>query len=136
MTTVKYWPMERLFVPDSKKNLLSIRATTKLGPLLNSEENQCRIIRSSKILATFQIQGRLYKLSTIPIESVNAVSREPNNESDLGLWHFCFSHLVMDNVKKLQYDNLAEGMLTQLKRAKLCEPCIMRILLRMAPPKE
>ena len=115
---------------------MSIRATTKLGALLNSEGNQSRIVRSSKILATFQIQGRLYKLNTIPTESVNAVSREPNNESDLGLWHFRFSHLVIDDVKKLQYDNLVEGMLTQLKKAKLCEPCIMRILIGMAPLKE
>jgi len=107
---------KRLFVPELKKNLLSIRTTTKLGALLNSEENQCRIIRSSKILATFQIQGRLYKLSTIPIESVNAVSREPNNESDLALWNFCFSHLVMDDIEKLQYD---KGMLRQLKKPKL-----------------
>ena len=48
---------------------------------------------------------------------MNAVSREPNNASDLGLWHFCFSHLVIDDVKKLQYDNLAEGMLTQKKQS-------------------
>ena len=124
-----------LFVPDLEKNLLSVRAMTKLGAFVNFEGDQCRIIRSSKILATGKIQGRLYKLNTIPTESVNTVSKEPNTESSLELWHYRFGHLGMDNVKKLKHDNLVDGMQIQLKKAELCEPCIMGKHHRSAYPK-
>ena len=45
-----------LFVLDFAKNLLSVRAMTKLGALVNFEGDQCRTIRSSKIVDNGKIQ--------------------------------------------------------------------------------
>ena len=76
-----------LFVPNLEKNLLPVRAMTKLGALVEFEGDQCRI-RSSKTLAMGRIEGRLYTLNIIPTEHVNAVSKESNIESSLKLWHY------------------------------------------------
>ena len=117
--------LDFLFVPDLEKNLLSVRAMTNLGALVNFEGDQSRLLRSSKVSATGKIQGRHYKMDSIPKESVSAVGREFNPESNLELWHHRFGHLGIDNAKKLQHNNLVDGVQMQLKKAELCEPCIM-----------
>ena len=85
--------------------------------MVNFEGDQCRIIRSLKILATGKIQGRLYKLNITPTKSVNAISREPYTKSNMQFWHYCLGHMGMDKVKKLQHANMICGMKTLLKKA-------------------
>ena len=39
-----------LYLPDLKKNLLSVQAMTRLGASVAFERNKCRIMRNSKLL--------------------------------------------------------------------------------------
>ena len=49
-----------LYLPDLKKNLLSVQAMARLGASVEFEHNKCRIMRNSKLLG---IIGKLYLLS-------------------------------------------------------------------------
>ena len=122
-----------LYLPDLDKNLLSVRAMTKLGASVDFEGNMCRISRNSKLLAVGEMQGKLYILKVIPDEHIN-IARDNN---DLQLWHCRFGHLGMDNVSKLVKSKMVEGMVCNEKaeRNSVCEPCVMGKQHRTPYPK-
>lgn len=112
-----------LYLPDLKKNLLSVRAMTKLEASVEFKGNQCRISRNGKLLAVGEMQGKLYMLKIVSDEHINIAK----DEIDIHLWHNRFGHLGMDNVEKLMKDKMVEGMKcsTKVGRKSVCEPCIM-----------
>ena len=123
-----------LYLPDLKKNLLSVQAMTRLGASVEFERNKCRIMRNSKSLGTGEMQG-LYILKVVPtcIEHMN-IAKE---NTDMGLWHNRFGHLGYDNVSKLIKGKMVEGMNcdVQVKPKTVCEPCIMGKQHRIPYPK-
>ena len=122
-----------LYLPDLDKNLLSVRAMTKLGAYVDFEGNLCRISRNSRLLAVGQMQGKLYILKVVPDERVN-IARE---NIDMQWWHCRFGHLGMDNVSKLVISKLVEEMDCNEKaeRKSVCEPCVMGKQHRTPYPK-
>ena len=114
---------EVLYLRDLKRNLLSVRAMTKLGAFVEFEGNRCQISRNSKLLAIGELQEKLYILKVIPNEHLN-IARE---DVDMQLWHCLFGHLGMDNMSKLAKSKMVDGMSCNDKaeRKSVCEPCIM-----------
>ena len=57
---------EVLYLPDLKKNLLSVQAMAKLDASIQFDGTECKIMRNSKLLATGKIHEKLYMLTIIP----------------------------------------------------------------------
>ena len=109
------------YLPELGKTLLSVKAMTSVGALIQFEGQQCKIIRNSKLLVIGEVKGKLYVLKT-SYEQANSV--EDNSDSEL--WHCRFGHLGMDNVKKLSENNMVIGMdaIQSNGEKLLCEGCI------------
>ena len=87
------------------KNLLSVKAMTDLGALIQCEGQKCKIVRNSKVLGIGEVQGKLYILKTIS-EQANTVEDSSNPE----LWHYRSGHLGMENMRKCSEKNMAIGI--------------------------
>ena len=122
-----------LYLPDLKKNLLSVQAMTRQGASVELERNKCRIMRNSKLLGIDEMQGKLHVLKVVPVEHMN-IAKE---NTDMELWHNCFGHLGYDNVSKLIKGKMVEGMNcdVQVKPKFVCKPCIMGKQHRIPYPK-
>ena len=71
---------EVLYLPDLKKNLLSVQTMTKLNASIQFDGTECKIMRNSKLLATGKINEKLYMLMIIPdVEYINVAKERPNN---------------------------------------------------------
>ena len=126
---------EVLYLPDLKKNLLSVQAMTKLNASIQFDGTECKIMRNSKLLATGKIHEKLYMLMIIPdVEYINVAKEKPNKN----LWHCRFGHLGIDSISKLIDENMAEGMncSDHDKEPSLCESCIMGKQHRAPFPKD
>ena len=65
-----------LYLPDLEKNLLSVRATTRLGAAVMFEDGVCKISRNSKQLTVGAMVGKLYVLKVVPDEHVHVAMDE------------------------------------------------------------
>ena len=78
-------PKEVLYLPDLKKNLLSVQVMAKLDASIQFDGTECKIMRNSKMLATETVHEKLYMLTIIPdVEYINVAKERP----DKNLWHF------------------------------------------------
>ena len=126
---------EVLYLPDLKKNLLSVQAMAKLDASIQFDGTECKIMRNSKLLATGKIHEKLYMLTIIPdVEYINVAKEIP----DKNLWHCRFGHVGMDSISKLIDENMAEGMncSNHGKESSVCESCIMGKQHRTTFPKD
>ena len=121
-----------LYLPELKRNLLSVQAMTKLGATVVFEGNECRISKDSRLVGIGIMQGKLYMLKVVPEEYVNVAKNNPNME----LWHCRFGHLGMDNISKLLNENMVEGMSNAKDgdMSDVCEVCVMGKQHRMSFP--
>mgnify|MGYP000132115040 CR=1 FL=1 len=72
MTTSNLCLCDVLYLPELKKNLLSVCAMIKLGATVLFEDGVVKIILNSKLLANCEMRGNLYVLKmVIPDEQVN-----------------------------------------------------------------
>ena len=62
-----------LYLPEVGKNLLSVRAMTNLGAVIQFESDRCTIQRDCKMLGIGELKGRLYLLRTVS-ESAHKIS--------------------------------------------------------------
>lgn len=123
-----------LYLPELEKNLLSVRAMTKLGAAVEFAGDECRISRNGKELAVGELHGKLYVLKLVQEEHAK-VARE--GSGDKQLWHCRLGHLGMSNLEKLCKEEMVEGMTlnTNERSESLCEGCIMGKQHRTPNPK-
>lgn len=123
MTTSNLCPCDVLYLPELKKNLLSVCAMIKLGATVLFEDGVVKIIRNSKLLANGEMRGKLYLLKMlIPDEQVNVAERR----SSLQSWHYRLGHLGMDNVNKMMNEQMVTGINSVSdEKSSVCEACIM-----------
>ena len=124
---------EVLYLPELGKNLLSIRAMTRLGASVEFQGDECLISRNGKLLAKGEICGKLFVLKTIGDEQVNVAKKTSQGE----LWHCRFGHLGYDNISKLAKGNMVKGMnnFQEDEIKSVCESCIMGKQHRTPYPK-
>ena len=111
-----------LYLPELKRNLLSVQAMSKLGATVVFKEDECRISKDSRLIGIGTMHGKLYMLKVISEEYVNVMKNNPNME----LWHCRFGHLGMNNISKLLDENMVEGM-SNVKdggMSDVCEACV------------
>ena len=95
-------PKEVLYLPDLKKNLLSIPAMAKLGASIQFDGTECKITINSKLLATGKIHEKLFMLTIIPDVAYIKIAKERSE---------CrFRHVGMRGISKLIDENMAEAM--------------------------
>ena len=118
-----------LYVPDIKRNLVSVAAITRKGHAVKFKEDRCLLISSGK---TFRIGTRHNKLYQLD----NMFVSEPSSDNDnllamtdetctINLWHERFGHLGKDNLMRLRNDNLVNGLICSETKAfeKDCQAC-------------
>ncbi len=117
-----------LHVPDLRCNLLSVFSLTRhKGYIVEINNNRVHFRRDGQLLFTATINdkntGLLDGSPIVQLESAGAASTCP---MDLTLWHRRFCHRNLDDVKKVQRDSLATGMIITSKSTPdpICVPCI------------
>ena len=124
-----------LYLPDLKKNLLSVRAMTAKDASVEFAGGECKITRNGKLLAIGQLLGKLYFLKLVGGIHVNLTK---NSISEKQLWHYRLGHLCMENVKKLSKESMVKGMKPMNHDDECsiqCESCIMGKQHRNSFPK-
>ncbi len=124
-----------LYLPELKRNLLSVQTMSKLGATVVFKEDECRISKDSKLIGIGTMYGKLYMLKVISEEYVNVMKKNnPNKE----LWHCRFGHLGMDNISKLLNENMVEGMSNarNTDMSDVCEACVQGKQHRTPYPKK
>ena len=86
-----------LYLPDLRRNLLSVRTMTNRGANVEFVANKCEISRNSKVLGIGEMTGKLYFLKMYSSEHVNTAE----SISNWDLWHCRYGHLGADNLVKL-----------------------------------
>ena len=97
-----------LYVPELAHNLLSVSQTSKLGNVVQFEDNICKIINGNKLAAVAHKVGKLYILDCV--HDVVASCGNIMNISNEELWHRRFCHLGISNVRKLVKNDLVKGI--------------------------
>jgi hypothetical protein len=123
-----------LYLPELKRNLLSVQAMSKLGATVVFKGDECRISMDSRLVGIGIMHGKLYMLKVVLEEYVNVVKSDPNME----LWHCRFGHLGMDNVSKLLNSRMVEGMsgAKDGDMSDVCEACVQGKQHRSPYPKK
>ena len=130
-----------LFVPRLAKNLLSVRAMTRIGAEVRFIGEKCFVLKGGKTAEIGRsVNGGLYKLNT-PVEEI------PSNEqlkydnaciaSDkLSLWHQRYGHLNINDLSLLSRNNVVVGIDSVKKDSNFqCEPCALGKMHRLPFPK-
>lgn len=124
-----------LFAPELKMNLISVSRLTADGMVVSFFDNQCRITKLDRIIASsFKEASDLYRLTSRINNRVSAGVSSINSESKL--WHARLGHLHADAMLKLINKRMADGLpsLTSSLDLGVCEGCALGKSHRVAMP--
>ena len=149
-----------LFVPKLVKNLLSVRAMTRLGAEVRFVWDKCLLVKDNKSIEIgSSLNGSLYifnssvarspqsaYISSVPppppVVAPPVVAPPPESvvPSTLTLWHQRFGHLNLNDIKRLsRNDDVVIGMNVNKNvhfyDEQGCEPCALGKMHRLPFPK-
>ena len=127
-----------LLVPDLKFNLLSVPTAALSGVVTSFEADQCRFTKDSVVMATGKRIGNLYYLhcaekesemkkeSNPSLNTACATENKKKEQHDASIWHRRYGHLGAENMKRLNLDNMVDGMKVGISHniEGVCKPCI------------
>ena len=120
-----------LYVPDLKKNLLSISALTDKGLDVRFKKSGAEITDSAgKVVGIGVRRNNLYELSAFTI------STDHNTSTNTKQWHERFGHLNVAVLKEMKKSNMVVGLPTLSDLSHVCDACMMGKHQRSAIPKE
>ena len=122
-----------LYVPDIKKNLLSVPAMTQMNAEVIFDDEKSFIIKDKKTVNIGHlIDSKLFVLNTQPTHYVN-IAKAPS----LKQWHCRYGHLNFGYINKLAQGNLVTGMkYTKGETNHDCEACAQAKSRRIPVPKQ
>ena len=119
------------YVPDLKKNLISISAFDKKGYSILFEDNEVFMRRSidDEFVLVGLRDGALYE--ALPFYDIDDTGNEfvgavIEHTSDLDLWHERLAHLSYDNVKSMVKKDAVDGLIIRdrsMKKEHFCDAC-------------
>lgn len=116
-----------LFVPDLKYNLFSMRAALDKGLRLEADNEECRFLKSNKMVAISERDGKLFKMKFREMaskENFVGISRSGNSRVSGGLlqeWHEKLAHQNFRQVRQILRD---AGIETK-GEDPYCEACVL-----------
>lgn len=113
-----------LFVPDLKKNLLSLGQLLKKGYEINFKKGVCRIQDSRKGLLP---QANMMTNRMFPLYLQNNIHSclLAKLKDAAWLWHFRYGHLNFCGLRTLQQKNIVFGILKLEHPEEVCEECVI-----------
>ena len=125
------------FVPDLKKNLLSIGQLQERGLAVLIQHGKCKIFHPEKglIMETEMTYNRMFAvLARCPPKEQKCLSMMTTDQADL--WHCRYGHLSWNGLKVIQQKNMVEGLPKLKASQKVCENCLVGKQHRDPFPKE
>ena len=120
-----------LYVPNLKKNLVSISALTDKGLDVRFKKSGAEIIDSAgKVVGIGVRRNNLYELSALTI------STDQSTNTNTKQWHERFGHLNVAVLKEMKKSNMVVGLPTISDLSHVCDACMMGKHQRSAIPKE
>src|SRR3954471_23054695 len=109
------------YVPNLKRNLLSLGEFDKNGYVFQGEKSILRVMKGSKeVLRGVKKQG-LYTLEAEVVSgSTNVASTKPLSKTEI--WHMRLGHVSERGLVELGKQNLLGG--DKIEKLKFCEPCV------------
>ena len=125
-----------LFVPEIKKNLLSVPAMTQMQAEVTFDEEKCYIIKNGETINIGHLlDSKLFAVNTQP-EYVNVTTTKAKAPS-LRQWHCRYGHLNFRYINKLAQGNMVEGMSYSSGVVKEeCEACARAKMHKIPFPKQ
>ena len=130
------------YVPELKKNLLSVGAMTAMGAEVRFDSKKCVVVKGDvQHTIGHCVGGKLYCVSLPPPDSAyfaSGATPAPSKE----LWHCRYGHLNESDVNKLAKKNMVEGMKVNDKSKSnstvgdKCEGCILGKMTKNPFPKK
>ncbi|CAB3988289.1 Retrovirus-related Pol poly from transposon TNT 1-94 [Paramuricea clavata] len=123
-----------LFVPEIKKNLLSVPAMTQMEAEVIFDDEKCYIIKNGKTINIGHLlKSKLYVVNTQP-DYVNITTTKVPT---LREWHCRYGHLNFGYINKLAQGNLVTGMkYTKGETSQECEACTRAKMHQIPVPKQ
>lgn len=129
---------DALHAPDAHVTLLSVSRMDSAGCRIVFADGKCTITdrRTRQVLATASLRNRLYHLDIVE-PSLPDRSHLAQTPSDLELWHYRFSHLGYDSLRKLARKKMVKGLdIADLTSSAACCPgCLAGKMHRSPFPK-
>lgn len=109
-----------LYIPNFRKNLLSVSRIVEAGIKVNFNKNEAVLEKDGKIIATAKIiEIKLYEIKFKILRSVSNLSK---SETDI-LWHRRMGHIGKQCYNDLVKHDMAKGLPKQIE-IDYCEVCI------------
>ena len=124
--------LERVaYVPQLRKNLLSVATMTENGAEVRFDNKKCVVVKNNKHFDIGHKNGKLYCVG-LPQNSMETAcfsSSASANHASKGMWHCRFGHLNGNDVDNLVKCHLVKGMNfvaeSEQQKSVLCEGCIL-----------
>ena len=124
-----------LFVPEIRKNLLSVPAMTQMEAEVIFDDEKCYITKNGKTINIGHLltDSKLFVVNTQP-DYVNITTTKA---ASLRQWHCRYGHLNFGYINKLAQGNLVTGMkYTKGETNQECEACARAKMHRIPFPKQ
>ncbi|KAI5748286.1 hypothetical protein M8J77_023876 [Diaphorina citri] len=117
-----------LYVPSSRKNLLSVKRLDKFQVLF--EHGSVKIIHNNEIIV-MGLKSNLYEITFNVLQNISE-SCVSELDKDV-LWHRRFGHISFHGLKEMINKKLVNGIDQgiQIDTNKICEPCIKGKMTRL-----
>lgn len=110
-----------LYVPDLRRNLLSVKKLEISGLRIVFEEGKVKMYKANKIIGV----GNRENLYEIKFEVILPESLQVDAENNFMLWHQRFAHLNFTSLEKVIKGNYVLGIDNKIDFSKnFCEACI------------
>ncbi|CAF0996316.1 unnamed protein product [Brachionus calyciflorus] len=119
-----------LYVPELSVNLISIGKLSRKGFKIIFEREKCNIVSNDETIIeakSWSQNKNLYELSLLFQESERALISIKSD--DLKLWHFRLGHLSLENMKRLEAEDVDFSRMNSTK--ELCESCTLGKLTKL-----
>ena len=110
------------YVPDLKRNLISLGEFDKKGYVFQGEKSILRVMKGSKeVLRGVKKQGLYTLVAEVVSGSTNVASTKPLSKTEI--WHMRLGHVSERGLVELGKQNLLGG--DKVEKLKFCEPCVL-----------
>ncbi|KAH9763592.1 Integrase catalytic domain-containing protein [Citrus sinensis] len=110
------------YVPDLKRNLISLGMLDQMGLSIKLESGELRISNGDGVVMKGYKRNRVYVLNGEAIIGVSGVSISSSCDNTL-LWHLRLGHMSLRSLKELQKQGVLGS--SQISELDFCEDCVL-----------
>ncbi|UYV81355.1 hypothetical protein LAZ67_20000905, partial [Cordylochernes scorpioides] len=112
-----------LFVPQARRNLLSVSQTEDKGKHIKISNHKARVFSDNRVICVARNLNGLYIVRGKPIlQNAHLASSSPPT---LELWHKRFMHINADTLNKLAKNCVVNGLEISKGEMSICDDCCM-----------